>query len=463
MKISDLIADSPMTSLQVRVVIVSIILVVLDGYDIALAAFAAPFIGRDFGVSKTELGMVLSGALIGMLAGSVIVAPIADRMGRRFTGVIGATVIAIGMFIGLFATAENGTLILVISRIVTGIGVGALVAVVGVILSEYTNKRVYPMVMAIYAAAINIGGLLGALIVGPMLAEHGWKFGWWVGFILSTLAAVGAYFLLPESLTWLAEGRRPDALKQLNKILMKMRKPALTALPKPNKSDTALDKRVGLSAILSGSLLWQTVLMVVAYFAYMVSFYFMTTWAPTSVATINGNPSLAPQLVIAFSIGGIAGNIAFGLIASKVNLRILTPIFLIFATATLSYFGFAGATMPTAWWTLFVASFFVCAGTAGFYGIIPVLYPTLVRSTGYGVVIGLGRFGGIVAPILGGVCFDAGMGMAMAFTLFALPMLVAGIGLFVLHLRLNHLATSKTTTLAVSAEGQPVGRHQQTC
>ncbi|WP_284212973.1 MFS transporter [Comamonas jiangduensis] len=448
MKISDLIADSPMTSLQMRVVIVSIMLVVLDGYDVALAAFAAPFIAKDFGVSKTELGMVLSGALIGMLAGSVIVAPIADRMGRRFTGVVGAIVIALGMFIGLFANAENGTMMLVISRIVTGVGVGALVAVVGVILSEYTNKRVYPMVMAIYAAAINIGGLLGALVVGPMLAEHGWKFGWWVGFVLSALAAVGAYFLLPESLTWLAEGRRPDALRQLNKILTKMRKPVLEALPQ--KSKTGADKKVGVSAILSGSLLWQTVLMVAAYFAYMVSFYFMTTWAPTTVASINQQPLFAPQLVIAFSIGGIAGNIVFGFIASYVNLRILTPVFLILATAALSYFGFAGATMPAAWWTLLIASFFVCAGTAGFYGIIPVLYPTLVRSTGYGVVIGLGRFGGVVAPILGGVCFDAGMGMTMAFTLFALPMLLAGIGLLVLHVGLKRSAAREAAAPVAS-------------
>lgn len=453
MKISDSIAESPMTGLQLRVVIVSIILVVLDGYDVALAAFAAPFIAKDFGVSKTQLGMVLSGALIGMLAGSVIVAPIADRIGRRLTGVIGAVVIAIGMFTGLFASAERGTFLLVVSRIVTGVGVGALVAVVGVILSEYTSKRVYPLAMAIYAAAINIGGLFGALVVGPMLAAHGWQFGWWVGFVLSTLAAIGAYFLLPESLTWLAEGRRSDSLVQLNKILVMMRKPALTALPESNNSNIAMKKSVGIRSIASGSLLWQTALMIAAYFAYMVSFYFMTTWAPTTVAVINHNPLLAPQLVVAFSIGGIAGNIVFGLIASRVNLRILTPIFLIIATAALSYFGFAGATMPAAWWTLFIASFFVCAGTAGFYGIIPVLYPTLVRSTGYGVVIGLGRFGGIVAPILGGMCFDAGMDMTMAFTLFALPMLIAAIGLLVLHAGLKRSATRESATLAVGSGG----------
>ena len=154
--------------------------------------------------------------------------------------------------------------------------------------------------------------------------------------------------------------------------------------------------------------------------------------------------------MIAFSIGGIAGNIVFGFIASYVNLRILTPVFLILATAALSYFGFAGATMPAAWWTLLIASFFVCAGTAGFYGIIPVLYPTLVRSTGYGVVIGLGRFGGVVAPILGGVCFDAGMGMTMAFTLFALPMLLAGIGLLVLHVGLKRSAAREAAAPVAS-------------
>lgn len=106
-------------------------------------------------------------------------------------------------------------------------------------------------------------------------------------------------------------------------------------------------------------------------------------------------------------------------------------------------------------------SFFVCAGTAGFYGIIPVLYPTLVRSTGYGVVIGLGRFGGIVAPILGGVCFDAGMGMTMAFTLFALPMLIASIGLLMLHVGLKRSATREAATLAKSSHGTNVGRPQQ--
>ena len=193
--------------------------------------------------------------------------------------------------------------------------------------------------------------------------------------------------------------------------------------------------------------------MIVSYVAFMVSFYFMTTWAPTSVAGANHDPALAPQLVVAFSLGGILGNVLFGFIGNRVNVRILTPVFLVLATVALSFFGLNGPAMPGAWWALFVASFFVSTGTAGFYAVVPTLYPTLARSTGYGIVIGMGRFGGIMAPILGGVAFDAGWGMGLAFTVFALPMLVAAAGLLILHVGLKR--SSRRSTAADQLIVQP--------
>jgi MFS family permease len=432
MRITDHIAREKMSGLQIRAVTVAIGLVVLDGYDVSLTSFAAPYIEKGFGVSKAQLGLVMSGALLGMLVGSIVVAPLADRIGRRKMGVISTVTIAIGMFIGPFATPETGTWPLVVSRIVTGIGVGSLVAVVGVILSEYTGKRVYALVMAVYAAAINIGGLLGSMIVGPMLGTRGWQFGWWVGFALSALAAVATWALLPESLAWLSEGRRVDALQRLNALLTKMRRPVLEALPESDS--TSVKAKGSLRTVFTGRTGLYTLLMIVGYVAYMLSFYFMTNWAPSSVASANHNPALAPQLVSAFSIGGILGNVLFGFLGNKLNVRLLAPVFLTLATAALALFGIAGSGMPTAWWTLFLASFFVCSGTAAFYAIVPGLYPTLARSTGFGVVIGIGRFGGIVAPIAGGAAFDAGMGMGTAFTVFALPMLVAGLCVLALHL-----------------------------
>lgn len=451
MRITDHIANSKMTGVQIRAVIISIVLVILDGYDVALTSFSAPYLERGFGVSKTELGLVLSGALVGMLIGSMVVAPLADRIGRRKMGVIATSTIAIGMFIGPFASAELGTGLLIASRVLTGVGVGALVSVVGVILSEYTGKRAYPLVMAIYAAAINIGGLLGATIVGPMLDERGWQFGWWVGFVLSAIAAVATFFLMPESLAWLAAGRHRNSLPRLNDLLAKMGQPTLAALPQ-TETINVVKAKGALRTVFSGRTGFYTGLMIVGYIAYMISFYFMTNWAPAAVAGANQNPALAPQLVAAFSLGGIVGNVVFGLIAGRVNLRIITPVFLVLATGALAAFGLVGPSMPTAWWTLFIASFFVCSGTAGFYAIVPKLYPTLARSTGYGIVIGAGRFGGIAAPILGGAAFDGGMSMGTAFTVFSLPMLVAAVFILILHVDTKRTAArSQRTPERVSA------------
>ncbi|MFF5406892.1 MFS transporter [Streptomyces misionensis] len=424
-----------MSGLQLRAVVIAIALVVLDGYDVSLTSFAAPYIEQGFGVSKAQLGLVMSGALVGMLVGSIVIAPLADRIGRRNMGVISTVTIAIGMLIGPFATAETGTGPLVVSRIITGVGIGSLVAVAGVILAEYTGKRVYSLVMAVYAAAINIGGLLGSMIVGPALDAHGWQFGWWVGFALSAVAAVATFAFLPESLAWLSEGRRPDSLRRLNALLAKMGRPVLEALPEPDS--TSVRAKGSLRTVFTGRSGFFTLLMIVGYVAYMLSFYFMTNWAPGAVADAHHNPALAPQLVTAFSVGGILGNVLFGYLGGRFNVRFVTPVFLVLATATLSLFGIVGPGMPTAWWTLFLASFFVCAGTAAFYAIVPTLYPTLARSTGFGVVIGVGRFGGIAAPIIGGAAFDAGLGMGAAFTIFAMPMLVAGLCVLALHMGLR--------------------------
>lgn len=449
MRITDHIARERMSGLQIRAVVVAIGLVVLDGYDVSLTSFSAPYIEKGFGVSKAELGLVMSGALIGMLVGSIVVAPLADRIGRRRMGVISTLTIAIGMFIGPFATQETGTWPLVLSRIVTGVGIGSLVAAVGVILAEYTAKRVYALVMAVYAAAINIGGLLGSLIVGPMLGAQGWRFGWWVGFALSAVAALATLAFLPESLAWLSEGRRKDSLQRLNALLTKMHRPALDALPESDS--TSVKAKGSLRTVFTGRTGFHTLLMIIGYFAYMLSFYFMTNWAPSTVASANHQPALAAQLVTAFSVGGILGNVLFGFLGGKFNVRLLTPVFLVLATVTLSLFGLAGPGMPTAWWTLFLASFFVCSGTAAFYAIVPALYPTLARSTGFGVVIGVGRFGGIAAPIVGGAAFDAGLGMGAAFTLFALPMLVAGLCVVGLHLGLRRSPAPDAQLAATSA------------
>ncbi|NUP73211.1 MAG: MFS transporter [Sinomonas sp.] len=167
--------------------------------------------------------------------------------------------------------------------------------------------------------------------------------------------------------------------------------------------------------------------MIVGYISFLVVFYFANSWAPNTLAAATKNPALAAPTTLSLGLGGIIGALVFGFISTRVNPRILTPIFLIVGAVGLALFGFIETNLPASLIELFIASFFFSAGVTGFYQIIPKLYPTLARATGYGIVAGAGRIGGIASPILAGAAFDAHMPVPTAFVIFALPLIVSAL------------------------------------
>lgn len=84
-------------------------------------AFVAPAVSRDWQLDKAVLGLLLSSGLLGMAAGSIFVAPLADRLGRR-TVVLGCLAL---MTAGAAASAlSTSVVLLAASRVVTGSGSG---------------------------------------------------------------------------------------------------------------------------------------------------------------------------------------------------------------------------------------------------------------------------------------------------------------------------------------------------
>jgi len=449
MTITETIATSKMSSLQIRAVILAIGLVILDGYDVTVISFTAPYIAQEYHASASLLGLVLSGSLIGMFIGSVLLGPVADRIGRRNMAVISTITVAVGMAIGPIG---RDMAILMVSRIVTGIGLGALVASVGVIVAEYSNRKRYPFVMALFAAGINIGAVLGAVIVGPIInlpsiaslayPWGGWRFAFVVGAALAVVAIVASSWLFPESIAWMAEGRRKDSLQRLNALLAKIGQPAMNELPAKDSGDRQAEAKGSVRMVFTPGLRWKTIVMILAYICYMIVFYFITNWMPTRVTDMNGGDlSLAAPAITAFSLGGIIGTAIFGAIAAKVSPRILTPIFLVIGFGTMLWFAAAHGTFGALFPVILIMGFFVSAGTGGFYVIVPKLYPTLARATGYGVVIGAGRLGGIAAPILAGFAFAAGWSTPLTFVIFAIPLLIASVAVLVLHFGVKRSAT----------------------
>ena len=124
----EVIAALPLTMFQLRIIAVLFGLNALDGFDVLAIAFAAPGITHDWAISPAALGFVISLGLFGNGFGALVVAPFADKIGRRPMIFCSLAAMTCGMLICAFATGL-GTLSA--GRLLTGIGVGALAGELG--------------------------------------------------------------------------------------------------------------------------------------------------------------------------------------------------------------------------------------------------------------------------------------------------------------------------------------------
>ena len=136
--IGDMMNEKPMTGFQWRVIALCFLINMLDGFDVLVMAFTAVSVSAHWSLSGTQLGYLLSAGFVGMAAGSLFIAPWADRFGRRPLILAGVSVAGTGMVLSSFAATPE---ILGMLRFLTGLGVGGLLASSYVIAGEYASKR----------------------------------------------------------------------------------------------------------------------------------------------------------------------------------------------------------------------------------------------------------------------------------------------------------------------------------
>ena len=184
-----------------------------DLFDIFLAGVLGTVLTSRFHLDRLSLPLVLSSGFLGMFLGALVMGVMADRLGRRRAFLLNLAIYSSFTLLGAFATTAP---MLIVSRFLAGIGIGAELPLV----DSYLSEMLPPRHRGRYIAVAYTVGFVGVPVVGflarilvPLapLGIDGWR---WV-FAAGSLGGAIVWFLrrqLPESPRWLeSRGRFAEA------------------------------------------------------------------------------------------------------------------------------------------------------------------------------------------------------------------------------------------------------------
>jgi len=416
--------NEPMTAFQMVAVAVCVALNALDGFDILAITFAGPGITREWGLGPGALGIVISTGLVGMSIGSLLIAPLADTAGRRPTILLCLVLMTVGML--LSATADS-MMALALWRVVTGLGIGGMLASINAMVAEYANDARRDFCVGLMAIGYPIGGVLGGMAAAWLLAHFDWRAVFVFGGVASTVILLAVWWRLPESVEFLLSKRPANALNSINDILRRMGKQPIAELPV-----RARQQQVSIWRAFDSTLRARTALVCAAYFLYMMTCYYALGWIPSIIAALGFSPSIGAEVSVWTNLGGIIGGALLGYLARHFGLKVLASGAMIATAVALTVFGRTEPDLFALKAVAFVLGFFLFASAVGLYATFVRVFPTHVRATGTGLAIGLGRFGGMLGPALGGWLMAAGTSRPSVATIMALGSALAGLAVWLL-------------------------------
>ncbi|HTU65432.1 MAG TPA: MFS transporter [Steroidobacteraceae bacterium] len=418
-----LLATAPMSGLQISVCLITAILNALDGFDLLAISFATPGIMKEFHIDPSVgLGVVLSMDLWGMAVGSFLLGGVADYIGRRRAILAFLVVMAVGMY---FCSHARDLDDLRLWRFLTGLGIGGMLAAINATAAEFSNDGTRKFWVGLMTIGYPLGNILAALIIAPLLKTHDWRIVFELGAAATAAMFPVVWFCVPESVSWLCRRQPANALARINATLQRMGHAAIQSLPTVGVGAG----KAPLADVFRGRFLALTLLLVLAYFAHITSFYYILKWVAPIVFKMGHAPPVVADVLFWASVGGAVGGGVLGLLSLRLNLIRLTVTVLLLGMVSISIFGMGQDSLVGLKSIVAICGFFTNAGIVGLYTLLALAYPTHLRATGTGVVIGAGRGGAALAPILAGYLFQQGFTLQSVSVLMGCGSLLGAVAL----------------------------------
>ncbi len=369
------------------------LILVLDGYDLAVVGAALPLIMKEMGVTATTAGFMASSALFGMMLGAMFFGTLADKVGRPRM-----LVICIALFSVFTAAAglTHNPATFSATRFIAGLGIGGVLPIVAAQMGEFAPRSIRTRLVAIVFAGYAVGGILVALTGKQLIQDFGWQSVFYVAGLPVLLIPL-ILQTMPESVPYLILRKRYADLHGLvGKIVPGHSWPldvrfVASANPVANSAPILelFQNRRGFSTVM----IW------IAFFFGLFMVYALSSWLTKLLALSGYSLGSALNFILVFNIGAIVGALGGAWLGDRFNIKYVLVSLYAVGAASLTLMGFVKSSE-----LLFVMVFIVGATTLGTqlvaYAYAAAFYPAAIRSTGVGFASGVGRAGGILAPIM---------------------------------------------------------------
>jgi MFS transporter, AAHS family, 4-hydroxybenzoate transporter len=424
--VAGFIDEQPVGRFQIRLLLACAAVLFLDGFDTQAIGYVAPDLARDWGLARGALGPVFSAGLFGLMIGALIFGPVADRIGRKNIIVFSTAAFGIGTLATVFAEDISSLLVI---RFLTGLGLGGALPNAVALTSEFSpHRRRATMVMAMFVG-FSVGAALGGLIAAALIPAFGWRSIFLIGGIAPLILVPFLALRLPESVRFLALTGQADA--RVAELLTRVAPSA--GFPAGARFGVHEAKLVGLPVahLFSEGRAWVTLVLWVVFFMSLLDLYLLSNWLPTVLNDLGASVSMAAAVGAMLQVGGVVGPFALGQFIDRFSFRALSLTYL-FAAFAVAAVGFSGQSIVLAAIAIFCAGFCIVGGQIASNALAATYYPTMMRSTGVGWALGIGRIGSIVGPLIGGVMLARQVGADSLFLAAAVPALIASLAAFAL-------------------------------
>jgi MFS transporter, AAHS family, 4-hydroxybenzoate transporter len=410
--------------LQIRVAVLCTLVQICDGYDLNSVAWAVPSLIREWHLPPSMFTMVFLWSSVGILVGALSAGPIGDRFGRRPLLLASLTIFG---FASLLSATAGSLGMLSLWRFFTGLGIGGGFSGAAALTGDYAPHRLRAtMIMATFTGA-PIGGFVGGQIVAMLLAHFDWP-------VIFILGGAFPLLLVPALALWLPESPRflaaRDDLSPRHAALLRRLDIA------PTQSGTVDIARGNPVRMLFGrDYALQTVLLWIVYFCSLLNLFLFAYWMPTVLNLIGYSPAQAVFASSMRDFGAIFAVLYLGLAIDRIGPE--RTLALHYAVGAVFIAVIALVALPYAMLLImtFLAGATIIGSQTGANGTCGKLYPARMRTSGLGWALGIGRLGGIAAPVLGGYLLARGLAPTHIFLSACLFALIAALATALLAFR----------------------------